>query len=159
MPRPPSYQKANPAEQPVLYLSLTSETLPLYTVDEYAETMLAQRISMVSGVSRVIVYGSQKYAVRVQLDPDALAARNVGVDDVQRAIAQSNVNLPTGKLYGHKQSFTVQSSGQLMDAACLPPHGGRLAQRHAGPPRATRQRARQRGKRQGLRLVRRRRAA
>ncbi len=87
MPRPPSYQKANPAEQPVLYLSLTSATLPLYTVDEYAETMLAQRISMVSGVSRVIVYGSQKYAVRVQLDPDALAARNVGIDEVQRAIA------------------------------------------------------------------------
>jgi len=121
MPRPPSYQKANPAEQPVLYLSLTSETLPLYTVDEYAETMLSQRISMVSGVSRVIVYGSQKYAVRVDLDPDALAARNLGIDDVQHSIEQSNVNLPTGKLYGAKQAFTVQSSGQLMDAAAYRP--------------------------------------
>ena len=87
MPRPPSYQKANPAEQPVLYLSLTSDTLPLYTVDEYAETLLAQRISMVSGVSRVQVYGAQKYAVRVQLNPDELAARGIGIDEVMQAIA------------------------------------------------------------------------
>jgi HAE1 family hydrophobic/amphiphilic exporter-1 len=121
MPRPPSYQKANPAEQPVLYLSLTSATLPLYTVDEYAETLLAQRISMVSGVSRVIVYGSQKYAVRVQLDPNKLAARGIGIDEVERAISQSNVNLPTGRLYGAKQAFTVQSSGQLEDAAAYRP--------------------------------------
>ncbi len=121
MPRPPSYQKANPAEQPVLYLSLTSDTLPLYTVDEYAETMLAQRISMVSGVSRVQVYGSQKYAVRVKVDPDALTARNIGIDEVQQAISQSNVNLPTGRLHGHKQAFTVQSSGQLNDAAAYRP--------------------------------------
>ena len=121
MPRPPSYQKTNPAEQPVLYLSLTSTTLPLYTVDEYAETLLAQRISMVGGVSRVIVYGSQKYAVRVQLSPDQLLARNIGIDEVQRAIQQSNVNLPTGKLYGAKQSFTVESSGQLTNAAAYRP--------------------------------------
>jgi hydrophobic/amphiphilic exporter-1 (mainly G- bacteria), HAE1 family len=121
MPRPPSYQKANPAEQPVLYLSLTSSVLPLYTVDEYAQTYLAQRISMVSGVSRVRVYGSQKYAVRVQLDPDALAARGIGIDEVQQAIAQNNVNLPTGKLYGSKQAFTVQSSGQLTSAAAYRP--------------------------------------
>jgi HAE1 family hydrophobic/amphiphilic exporter-1 len=121
MPRPPSYQKTNPAEQPVLYLSLTSSTLPLYTVDEYAETLLAQRISMVNGVSRVIVYGSQKYAVRVQLSPDQLLARNIGIDEVQRAIQQSNVNLPTGKLYGEKQSFTVESSGQLTNAAAYRP--------------------------------------
>jgi hydrophobic/amphiphilic exporter-1 (mainly G- bacteria), HAE1 family len=121
MPRPPSYQKANPAEQPVLYLSLTSDTLPLYTVDEYAETMLAQRISMVSGVSRVLVYGSQKYAVRVQVDPDSLTAKNIGIDEVEHAIEQSNVNLPTGKLYGHKQSFTVQSTGQLSNAGAYRP--------------------------------------
>ncbi|MGH9720334.1 MAG: efflux RND transporter permease subunit, partial [Bryobacteraceae bacterium] len=117
MPRPPSYQKANPAEQPVLYLTLTSETLPLYMVDEYAETLLAQRISMVSGVSRVLVYGAQKYAVRVQLNPDALVAHGIGVDEVQRAVQQNNVNLPTGKLYGEKQAFTVESSGQLTTAA------------------------------------------
>jgi HAE1 family hydrophobic/amphiphilic exporter-1 len=117
MPHPPSYQKANPAEQPVLYLSLTSESLPPYVVDEYAETMLAQRMSMVSGVSRVQVFGAQKYAVRVQLNPDELAARGVGFDEVMAAIQRSNVNLPTGRLYGQKQAFTVQSSGQLTRAA------------------------------------------
>src|ERR1700722_11495805 len=121
MPRPPSYQKANPADQPVLYLSLTSATLPLYTLDEYAETLLAQRLSMASGVSRVQVYGAQKYAVRVQLDPDELAARGVGFDEVMQAIQRSNVNLPTGRLYGEKQAFTVQSSGELMRAAAYRP--------------------------------------
>ena len=83
MPRPPSYQKVNPAEQPVLYLALDSDTLPLYTVNEYADTLLAQRISMVSGVSRVQVFGAQKYAVRVQVDPDQLAAHDIGIDEVQ----------------------------------------------------------------------------
>ena len=121
MPRPPSYQKVNPAEQPILFMALSSDTLPLYTVDEYGETLLAERISMVSGVSRVQVYGSQKYAVRVQVDPDALVARDVGIDEVERAIQQSNVNLPTGKLSGDKQAFTVQSSGQLMNAAAYRP--------------------------------------
>jgi hydrophobic/amphiphilic exporter-1 (mainly G- bacteria), HAE1 family len=121
MPHPPSYQKANPAEQPVLYLSLTSDTLPLYTVDEYAETQLAQRISMASGVSRVQVYGAQKYAVRVQLNPDELAARGIGFDEVMQAIQRSNVNLPTGKLYGAKQAFTVQSNGELTRAAAYRP--------------------------------------
>jgi len=121
MPHPPSYQKANPADQPVLYLSLTSDTLPLYTVDEYAETLLSQRISMASGVSRVQVYGAQKYAVRVQLNPDELAARGIGFDEVMQAIQRSNVNLPTGKLYGAKQAFTVQSSGELTRAAAYRP--------------------------------------
>ena len=121
MPRPPSYQKVNPAEQPILYLALTSSTLPLYKVDEYAETLLAQRISMARGVARVQVYGSQKYAVRVQLDPDKLMARGIPIDDVQKAIAQSNVNLPTGKLYGEKQAFTVETSGQLPNAAAYRP--------------------------------------
>ena len=121
MPRPPSYQKTNPAEQPVLYLSLTSDTLPLYTVDEYAETLLAQRISMSSGVSSVQVYGAQKYAVRVQLNPDALVARGIGIDEVEKTIGQNNTNVPTGKLYGEKQSFTVQSSGQLINAAAYRP--------------------------------------
>jgi len=121
MPRPPSYQKVNPAEQPILYLALSSDTLPLYTVDNYGETLLAQRISMVSGVSRVQVFGTQKYAVRVQLDPDTLTARNIGIDEVQRAIQASNTNLPTGKLWGDKQAFTVQSSGQLMNAAAYRP--------------------------------------
>jgi len=121
MPRPPSYQKVNPAEQPVLYMTLTSTTLPLYTVDEYAETLLAQRISMASGVASVNVFGSQKYAVRIQVDPDALATRNIGIDEVERAVQAANTNLPTGKLYGEKQSFTVQSSGQLTNAAAYKP--------------------------------------
>src|SRR3984885_5080389 len=121
MPRPPSYGKVNPSDNPVLYLALTSPTLPLYTVDEYAENILAQRISMVSGVSQVFVYGSQKYSGRVQGNTDALASRNIGSDDVMRAVQQSNVNLPTGKLYGPKQSFTVQSSGQLTNAAAYRP--------------------------------------
>jgi HAE1 family hydrophobic/amphiphilic exporter-1 len=117
MPRPPSYQKVNPAEQAVLYLALSSDSLPLYTVTEYADTMLAQRISMVSGVSRVQVFGEQKYAVRVQVDPDKLAAHNIGIDEVQRAIAASNTNLPTGQLNGEKQAFTIESSGTLAKAA------------------------------------------
>jgi HAE1 family hydrophobic/amphiphilic exporter-1 len=116
MPRPPSYQKVNPAEQPVFYLSLESTTLPMYTVNEYADTLLAQRFSMVSGVSRVMVYGAQKYAVRVQVDPDKLAARGIGIDEVQRAVSASNTNLPTGRLDGDKQAFTIESSGSLENA-------------------------------------------
>ncbi len=121
MPRPPSYQKANPAEQPIVYLALQSETLPMYTVNEYAETLLAQRISMISGVSRVQVFGAQKYAVRVQVDPEALAAHNIGVDEVQRAIQTSNTNLPTGRLDGDKQAFTIQSTGTLGNASAYRP--------------------------------------
>ena len=117
MPSPPSYQKVNPADQPILYIAVSSRTLPLYEVDEYAETLMAQRISMVPGVAQVQVYGAQKYAVRVQLNPDSLASRGIGIDEVQRAIAQSNVNLPTGTLYGDKQAFTVESTGQLFRAA------------------------------------------
>ena len=93
----------------------------MYTVNEYAETLLAQRISMISGVSRVQVFGAQKYAVRVQVDPDALAARNIGIDEVQRAIQTSNTNLPTGRLDGDKQAFTIQSTGTLPNAAAYRP--------------------------------------
>jgi hydrophobic/amphiphilic exporter-1 (mainly G- bacteria), HAE1 family len=121
MPTPPSYKKVNPADQPVLYLSLSSPTLPLYTVDEYAQTNLAQRISTISGVAQVQVFGSQKYAVRVQLDPRAMATLGVGIDEVQQAIAQSNVNLPTGTIYGQFQSFNVQATGQLTNAAAYRP--------------------------------------
>jgi HAE1 family hydrophobic/amphiphilic exporter-1 len=121
MPRPPSYTKQNPSEQPIFFLTLTSDILPLYAVNEYGETILAQRISSVSGVSRVQIFGAQKYAVRVQVDPDRLAAHKVGIDDVQRAVQQSNVNLPTGRLRGARQSFTVQSSGQLMQASAYRP--------------------------------------
>ena len=121
MPRPPSYQKVNPAEQPVLYLSLDSDTLPMYSVNEYADTLLAQRISMVSGVSRVQVFGAQKYGVRVQVDPDKLASLGIGIDEVQKAIASSNSNLPTGQLSGDRQAYTIESSGTLSNAAAYRP--------------------------------------
>ncbi|HZS44396.1 MAG TPA: multidrug efflux RND transporter permease subunit [Blastocatellia bacterium] len=121
MPTPPSYQKVNPADQPILYLALASQTLPLSTVDEYAETMLAQRISMISGVAQVQVFGSQKYAVHAQLDPSALAAKGIGIDEVSAAVQNGNVNLPTGTLYGRQQAFTVQSNGQLTDAKAYRP--------------------------------------
>jgi HAE1 family hydrophobic/amphiphilic exporter-1 len=117
MPTPPVYQKVNPADQPIIYLALSSPTLPLYTVDEYAQTNMAQRISTISGVAQVTVFGSQKYAVRVQVDPRALAARGIGIDVVELAIARANVNKPTGTLYGAHQAVNVQATGQLMDAA------------------------------------------
>jgi HAE1 family hydrophobic/amphiphilic exporter-1 len=117
MPMPPFYQKVNPANTPILFLLLSSETMPLSTLDDYAETMMAQRISMVNGVAQVAVYGSQTYAVRVQLNPDALASRGIGLDQVSLAVQAGNVNLPTGILYGPKQAFTVQSNGQLNNAA------------------------------------------
>ena len=117
MPSAPSYRKVNPADQPILFIALTSPTLPLYTLDEYAEGMLAQQISMVSGVAQVQVFGSQKYAVRVQLDPNRLASRGIGIDDVQTAIRNANVNLPTGTLDGATRSYTIQASGQLLAAA------------------------------------------
>jgi len=121
MPSPPSYQKVNPADKPVLYLGLSSPTLPLSQVDEYAETYLAERISMISGVAQVVVYGSQKYAVRIQIDPQALAYRGIGIDEVAQAIENANVNLPTGTLYGSHEAFTVQANGQLTDAAAYRP--------------------------------------
>jgi HAE1 family hydrophobic/amphiphilic exporter-1 len=121
MPTPPTYQKVNPADQPVIYLALSSPTLPLYTVDEYAQTNLAQRISTISGVAQVTVFGSQKYAVRVQVDPRALASRGIGIDEVEQAIARANVNKPTGTLYGPRQAINVQATGQLMDAAAYRP--------------------------------------
>jgi HAE1 family hydrophobic/amphiphilic exporter-1 len=121
MPNPPSYQKVNPADFPILFLALSSPTLPLFAVHEYADTFVAQRISMVSGVAQVQVYGAQKYAVRAQLDPKALAARSIGIDEVASAITNGNVNLPTGILYGTHQAFTIQASGQLNNADAYRP--------------------------------------
>jgi hydrophobic/amphiphilic exporter-1 (mainly G- bacteria), HAE1 family len=121
MPTPPTYRKTNPADQPILYLALSAPTLPLSTVDEYAETLIAQRVSMVSGVAQVQVFGAQKYAVRVQLDPHALATRGIGIDEVVSAVQAGNVNLPTGTLYGTHQAYTVQATGQLTDAAAYRP--------------------------------------
>jgi len=121
MPSPPTFQKVNPADQPVYFMALSSSTLPLYTVDQYAETLLGQRISMVKGVAQVQVFGAQKYAVRIQLDPQALAARQIGIDEVNTAVQNANVNLPTGTLYGTHQAFAVQANGQLTRAALYRP--------------------------------------
>ncbi|HET9701323.1 MAG TPA: efflux RND transporter permease subunit, partial [Burkholderiales bacterium] len=118
---PPTFRKLNPADAAIFYLALTSETLPLSAVDEYAQTLLAQRLSTVSGVAQVSVFGSQKYAVRVRLDPKKLAARGIGLDEVEQAIRRQNVNLPTGILQGPERMFTIQASGQLSNAAAYGP--------------------------------------
>ena len=118
---PPSYQKVNPADQPIIYYAMSSRTLSLSALDEYAETFIAQRLSTVEGVAQVNVYGAAKYAVRVQLDPKALATRSLGIDDVAGAIAAGNVNLPTGILWGPHRAYTVQATGQLDDAAAFRP--------------------------------------
>ena len=121
MPNDPSYQKVNPADFPILFLGLSSSTLPLSAVHEYADTFVAQRISMVSGVAQVQIYGAQKYAVRAQLDPKALAARSIGIDEVANAIRDGNVILPTGILYGTHQAFTIEASGKLQNAEAYRP--------------------------------------
>jgi HAE1 family hydrophobic/amphiphilic exporter-1 len=121
MAAPPSFRKVNPGDSPIYYLALTSTTLPLSAVNEYAETYLAQRISTIGGVAQVQVFGQQKYAVRVQVDPNALAARGIGINEVEQAVAQANVNLPTGTLYGKDRMFAVQATGQLNDALAFRP--------------------------------------
>jgi HAE1 family hydrophobic/amphiphilic exporter-1 len=117
MPSPPSYQKVNPSDSAIIYIGMSSSTLPLSTVDRYAETYLGERISMIAGVAQVQVYGSQKYAVRIQLDPLAMASRSIGINQVADAVRNANVNLPVGTLYGRHQAYTVQANGQLTDGA------------------------------------------
>ena len=114
--QPPSYQKVNPAASPILFYALTSPTMPLSTLDEYAETFLAQRLSTVSGVAQVQVFGAAKYAVRIQIDPTALAARGIGLDEVSDAISAGNPNLPTGILWGPHRAYTVRADGQIESA-------------------------------------------
>jgi hydrophobic/amphiphilic exporter-1 (mainly G- bacteria), HAE1 family len=120
MPAPPSYQKANPSDQSVLILVLSSNTVPLSVLDEYGQQTIAQRISMVTGVAQVNVFGSQKYAVRIDVDPRQLAARSIGIDEVANAVSNANANLPTGNIYGEK-TFVVQTNGQLLRAAAYGP--------------------------------------
>ena len=116
MPAPPSYSKVNPAEQPILYIAISSDTMPLSQLDYYAETMLARRLSMVSGVAQIQVYGSQKYAVRVQADPRKLAAHQLDLESIRTSLQQGSVNLPAGSLYGFDKAFTVASDSQLTSA-------------------------------------------
>ena len=153
MPTPPSYQKVNPADQPVLYLALSSPTLPLFTVDEYAQTFIAQRVSTVSGVAQVLVFGSQKAAVRVQLDPDALASRGIGIDEVAQAVAQGNVNLPTGTLVWSVPGVHARDQRPAQGCRGVPSPGRRLPQRGPGAPPGYRVRRRRRRERQGGELV------
>jgi len=118
---PPTFAKVNPASQPVIYLAVSSDTLPLYEVDYYAETLIAQRMSRVSGVAQVQVNGSQAFAVRVQVNPLRLAAYGLGIDDVMNSVMAANQNQPTGTLWGKHQAFTIQSNGQLLNAAAYRP--------------------------------------
>jgi hydrophobic/amphiphilic exporter-1 (mainly G- bacteria), HAE1 family len=117
LPNPPTYSKVNPADQPILYLYLKSPTLQLSQVDNYAQTYIAQKLSTISGVAQVQLFGSQKYATRIQLDPQQLASRQLGLEQIQTAIQQGNVNLPTGSLSGKFKNYAVQTNGQLQDAA------------------------------------------
>jgi len=121
LPFPPTLRKVNPADQAIFMLAVTSPTLPLYKVDQYAETLVSEQISMIPGVAEVEVHGSAKYAVRVQLNPKALASRHIGIDQVEQAIQNANVNLPMGTLYGAHKAFNLESNGQLSDAAVYRP--------------------------------------
>jgi len=121
MPTPPSFRKVNPADSPIFYVALSSPTLPLPVVDEYAETQLAQRLSTVPGVAQVQVYGAQKFAVRIRANPDQLAARSMGIDELQQAVAQANVNQPVGIFDGIRQTFAIKDNGQLSNAAAYRP--------------------------------------
>jgi hydrophobic/amphiphilic exporter-1 (mainly G- bacteria), HAE1 family len=133
MPSPPSYQKVNPGDFPVMFLVMRSQTLPLSTVNEYADSVIAQRISMVSGVAQVQVFGPQKYAVRIDVDPRKLSAHGIGIDEVVTAIQGSNVNLPTGTMSGRERTFTVLADGQLHNAAEYAPMV--IAYRNGNPVR------------------------
>ena len=133
MPTPPTFQKVNPADSPILYLALSSPTMKLSDVDEAAETTIAQNVSMVNGVAQVQVFGSQKYAMRAQLDPSALASRQIGIDEVTAALQNGNTNLPTGTLYGQNQTFTILSNGQRMNAVQFGPMA--VAYRNGSPVR------------------------
>src|SRR6266496_2060615 len=121
LPTPPSLRKVNPADSPILFMSLNSPVLPLSAVDEYAETLVAQRISIVDGVAQVQVYGAQKFAVRAQMDPEAMADRGIGIDDVSAAIRNGNPNTPVGTLYGRYTNLTLKTNDQLPDAVAFRP--------------------------------------
>jgi HAE1 family hydrophobic/amphiphilic exporter-1 len=121
MPSPPSYQKVNPGDFPVMFLVMRSSTLPLSTVNEYADSIVSQRLSMVKGVAQVQVFGPQKFAVRIDVDPRKLSAHGIGIDEVVSAVQSSNVNLPTGTMAGRERTFTVLADGQLLNAAAYAP--------------------------------------
>ncbi len=130
---PPGFKKVNPADEPFLHLALTSRTIPIWTLDDYAETLVAPRISMVPGVAQVQVNGQQKYAVRVQVDPRKLQAQGIGIGDIDTALQNWNVNVPTGQIFGANATFNIQASGQLMDATAF--RGMIVSYRNGAPVR------------------------
>ncbi|HWW83062.1 MAG TPA: efflux RND transporter permease subunit, partial [Vicinamibacterales bacterium] len=121
MPTPPTFRKVNPAEQPIFVIALSSDTRPLSEVDDYAETLIAPQVSAIDGVAQVNVLGGQKYAVRVQVDPDRLRAHSIGINEIDQLLQNWNVNLPTGQLFGLSSTFTIKASGQLMTAEAFKP--------------------------------------
>src|SRR5437899_8933750 len=116
MPYPPTIRKVNPADTPILVLGVTSDSLPLTTVDAYAENILLQKISQISGVGLVGIGGQQKPAIRVQVDPEALAARGISLEDVRDVLGQANVDLPKGTLNSPRQTYTLNTNDQLLKA-------------------------------------------
>ena len=121
LPAPPSFRKVNPADSPIFYVAMSSASLPLPLVNEYAETQLAQRLSTIPGVAQVQVFGAQKFAVRIRANPDQLAARGMGIDELREAVSQANVNQPVGTFDGSRQTFAIKDNGQLSDAAAYRP--------------------------------------
>jgi hydrophobic/amphiphilic exporter-1 (mainly G- bacteria), HAE1 family len=121
MPSPPTFYKVNPAEKPIYYLVLHSDAMPMYKVNDYAETYISNALSMVPGVAQVLNYSQQKFTVRVYINPDLLAAKQIGVNEVKNAIISQNVNLPLGTLDGKNETRTLKASGQLMDAKAYEP--------------------------------------
>jgi multidrug efflux pump subunit AcrB len=116
LPNPPTYRKVNPADHPVLILGMTSKVMPLTTLDQYADINIAQRISAMPGVGQVLIFGQQKFAPTIRVNPLAVAARGIGLDEIATAIAASTADLPVGSLQGPQQSVQIGTNGQLFDA-------------------------------------------
>lgn len=121
MPNPPTFSKVNPAERPIYYMVMHSDAMPLHKVNDYAETFVSNSLSMVPGVAQVLNYSQQKFTVRVYINPDLLAAKQIGFNEIRNAIVAQNVNLPLGTLDGKYQTRTLKASGQLMDAKAYDP--------------------------------------
>ena len=153
MTSPPSFRRQNPSADPILQLNLTSPTVPLSVLDDYAETMIAPRIAIVNGVSQVQVQGASKYAVRVQIDPDKLHAQQIGINEVDQALQNWNVNIPTGQLFGPTSTYNIKAAGQLMNAAAFRPIIVAYRDNAPGPAGPGRQRHRQHRERVQRQLV------
>jgi HAE1 family hydrophobic/amphiphilic exporter-1 len=121
MTAPPSFKKSNPADASVMTLGMLSKSLPLSALDDYAENLIAPRIAAISGVAQVTVNGQQKYAVRVQVDPDKLRAQHIGLNEIDQALQNWNVNIPTGQLFGPLSTYNIRTAGQLANADAFKP--------------------------------------